>query len=181
LIQVDTTNVLFICTGSFNSIEEIVRQRVGERGLGFGATVDPKMEDKNALRAKVQHGDLIKYGMIPEFMGRIPVVVACDDLSVDALTEILWKPKNALVRQYERLFSMEGVRLRVTDGAVRAIAEEAFRRKSGARGLRSILEEVMLDVMYEIPSTEGVAECVMDESTIVNRDRPKLVREKKAS
>jgi len=181
LIQVDTTNVLFVCTGSFNGIEETVRQRVGERGLGFGATVDPKLEDKNALRAKVQHEDLIKYGMIPEFMGRIPVVVACDDLSVDALTEILWKPKNALIRQYERLFSMEAVRLRVTDEAIRAIAEEAFRRKSGARGLRSILEEVMLDVMYELPSMEGVVECVMDEPTIVKRDRPKLVREKKAS
>ena len=173
--------MLFICTGSFNGIEETVRQRTGERGLGFGATVDPKLEDRNALRAKVQHEDLIKYGMIPEFMGRIPVVVACDDLGVDALTEILWKPKNALIRQYERLFSMEGVRLRVTDGAIRAIADEAFRRKSGARGLRSIIEEVMLDVMYELPSLDGIVECVMDESTIVKRDRPKLVREKKAS
>jgi ATP-dependent Clp protease ATP-binding subunit ClpX len=181
LIQVDTTNVLFVCTGSFNGIEETVRQRIGERGLGFGATVDPKLEDKNALRAKVQHEDLIKFGMIPEFMGRIPVVVACDDLGVDALAEILWRPKNALVRQYQRLFAIEGVRLRVTDGAIRAIAEEAFRRKSGARGLRSIIEEVMLDVMYELPSLEGIVECVMDESTIVNRDRPKLVREKKAS
>ncbi len=181
LIQVDTTRVLFICTGSFNGIEDIVRQRVGEHGIGFGATVDPKLEDKNDLRAQVQHEDLIKFGMIPEFMGRIPVVVACDDLGVDALTKILWKPKNALVRQYERLFSMEGVRLRVTDGALSAIAEEAYRRKSGARGLRSIMEEVMLDVMYEIPSMEGIVECVMDEETITKRARPKLVMEKKAS
>jgi ATP-dependent Clp protease ATP-binding subunit ClpX len=154
---------------------------VGERGIGFGAEIDSRMEDKNALRAKVQHEDLIKYGMIPEFVGRLPIVVACDDLNVDALTEILWKPKNALVRQYQRLFQMEGVRLRVTDGAMRALAEEAFRRKSGARGLRAILEEVMLDVMYELPSLEGIAECVIDEPTIVKRDRPKLVREKKAS
>ena len=181
LIQVDTTNILFICTGSFTGVEDVIRRRVGERGIGFGAEIDSRMEDKNALRAKVQHEDLIKYGMIPEFVGRLPIVVACDDLNVDALTEILWKPKNALVRQYQRLFQMEGVRLRVTDGAMRALAEEAFRRKSGARGLRAILEEVMLDVMYELPSLEGIAECVIDEPTIVKRDRPKLVREKKAS
>ncbi len=181
LIQVDTTNILFICTGSFNGIEEIIHKRVGERGIGFGAEVDPKLEDKNALRAQVQHEDLIKFGMIPEFMGRIPIVVACDDLSVDALIEILWRPKNALTRQYEKLFAMEGVRLRITDEAIRAIAEEAFTRKSGARGLRSIIEEVMLDVMYEIPSLDGVVECVIEEHTIKERSRPRLIREKKAS
>ena len=181
LIQVDTTNVLFICTGSFTGVEEIVQNRTGERGLGFGATVDRKLEDTNELRAQTQHEDLIKYGMIPEFVGRIPVVVACDDLDVDALTQILWKPKNALIRQYQRLFQMEGVRLRVTQEALRAVADEAYRRKSGARGLRSIMEEVMLDVMYEIPSTDGVVECVIDESTITKRSRPKLIREKKAS
>jgi ATP-dependent Clp protease ATP-binding subunit ClpX len=159
----------------------MVRRRVGERGIGFGAVVDPKMEDRNALRAQVMHEDLLKYAMIPEFVGRIPIVVACDDLDVDSLVEILWKPKNALVRQYQRLFQMEGVRLRVSDGAMRALADEAFKRKSGARGLRAILEEVMLDVMYEIPSMEGILECVIDENTIVKRDRPKLIREKKAS
>ncbi len=181
LIQVDTTNILFICTGSFTGVEDQVRNRVGEKGLGFGATVDRNLEDKNALRAKVQHEDLIKYGMIPEFVGRIPIVVSCDDLDVDSLTKILWKPKNALVRQYQRLFEMEGVRLRVTPEAMRAVAEEAYRRKSGARGLRSIIEEVMLDVMYELPSLEGIVECVIDEPTIVDRSRPKLIREKKAS
>jgi ATP-dependent Clp protease ATP-binding subunit ClpX len=181
LIQVDTTNILFICTGSFIGIEDIVRRRVGERGIGFGATVDNRREDKNTLRAMTQHEDLVKYGMIPEFMGRIPVVVPCDDLAEDALVEILWRPKNALVRQYQRLLQMEGVRLKVTDTAMRAMAAEAFRRKSGARGLRSIMEEVMLDVMYEIPSLEGVVECVIDETTITKRDRPKLIREKKAS
>jgi ATP-dependent Clp protease ATP-binding subunit ClpX len=181
LIQVDTTNILFICTGSFTGVEDVVRRRVGERGIGFGAELNTKLEDKNALRALVAHEDLIRYGMIPEFVGRLPVVVACDELSEAALVEILWRPKNALVRQYQRLFQMEGVRLKVTDGALGALAAEAFRRKSGARGLRSILEEVMLDVMYEIPSLEGVVECVIDENTIVRRDRPKLVREKKAS
>ena len=181
LIQVDTTNILFICTGSFTGVEDQVRNRVGEKGLGFGATVDRNLEDQNALRARVQHEDLIKYGMIPEFVGRIPIVVSCDDLDVDALTKILWKPKNALIRQYQRLFEMEGVRLRVTPEAMRAVAEEAYRRKSGARGLRSIIEEVMLDVMYELPSLEGIVECVIDEPTIVERSRPKLIREKKAS
>jgi ATP-dependent Clp protease ATP-binding subunit ClpX len=181
LIQVDTANILFICTGSFTGIEEIVGRRVGERGIGFGATMDTRLENKNALRALVQHEDLIRYGMIPEFVGRLPVVVACDDLGEEDLVEILWRPKNALVRQYQRLFQMEGVRLRVTDPAMAALAAEAFRRKSGARGLRSILEEVMLDVMYEIPSLEGIAECVIDEATITKRERPKLVREKKAS
>ena len=181
LIQVDTTNVLFICTGSFNGIEDTVRSRVGERGMGFGATVDRRLEDVNALRAQVQHEDLIKYGMIPEFVGRIPVVVGCDDLDESALTEILWRPKNALIRQYQRLFQMEGVNLRVTDEAMKAVAAEAYRRKSGARGLRSIMEEVMLDVMYEIPSAEGVIECVIDEPTITKRSKPKLIREKKAS
>ena len=181
LIQVDTTNVLFICTGSFNGIEDTVRNRVGERGVGFGATVDRRLEDVNALRSQVQHEDLIKYGMIPEFVGRIPVVVSCDELNEDALTEILWSPKNALIRQYQRLFQMEGVNLRVTDEAMRAVAVEAYQRKSGARGLRSIMEEVMLDVMYEIPSAEGVIECVIDEPTITKRSKPKLIREKKAS
>ena len=181
LIQVDTTNILFICTGSFTGVEDQVRNRTGEKGLGFGATVDRNLEDKNALRAKVQHEDLIKYGMIPEFVGRIPVVVGCDDLDESALTEILWRPKNALIRQYQRLFQMEGVNLRVTDEAMKAVAAEAYRRKSGARGLRSIMEEVMLDVMYEIPSAEGVIECVIDEPTITKRSKPKLIREKKAS
>jgi len=181
LIQVDTTDILFIVTGSFNGIEEIIRRRVGERGLGFGAKIGRKEENKDALRALVRNEDLIKYGMIPEFMGRLPVIVPCDELDCDALTEILWKPKNALVRQYQRLFAMEGVKLRFTEDAMRAVAEEAYRRKSGARGLRAILEEVMLDVMYEIPSLSGVVECVVDRDVVVNRGQPLLVREKKAS
>jgi ATP-dependent Clp protease ATP-binding subunit ClpX len=143
--------------------------------------VDHKIEDLNALRAQVTHEDLTKFGMIPEFMGRLPIVVACDDLSIEALMQILVVPKNALIRQYQRLMQLENVQLTVTDNALRALSDEAFRRKSGARGLRSILEEVMLDVMYEIPSLDGVSECVIDEETITKRDRPKLLREKKAS
>jgi ATP-dependent Clp protease ATP-binding subunit ClpX len=181
LIQIDTTDILFICTGAFNGIEDIVRRRVGERGLGFGAAIGTAEDDKDALRSQARTEDLVKYGMIPEFMGRLPIIVACDELSVDALTEVLWKPKNALARQYERLFEMENVKLRFTEDALSAIAQEAHRRKSGARGLRAILEEVMLDVMYEIPSLTGVRECVVNRDVVVQRERPLLVREKKAS
>ena len=181
LIQIDTTNILFICSGSFNGLEEIVRRRLGERGLGFGAKVDPREEDLNTIRTKARTEDLIKYGMIPEFMGRLPVIVTCDDLSVEDLVEVLWRPKNSLMRQYQCLFGLEGVKLSFEKDAQTAIAEETHRRKSGARGLRSILEEVMLDVMYELPSLTGVTECIIDEGVIVNRTEPILVRTKKAS
>jgi ATP-dependent Clp protease ATP-binding subunit ClpX len=181
LIQIDTTDILFICTGAFNGLEDIVRRRVGERGLGFGASIGVAKDDKDQLRSAARTEDLIKFGMIPEFMGRLPIIVSCDELNVDALTEVLWRPKNAVARQYERLFDMVGVKLRFTDYALRAVAEEAHRRKSGARGLRAILEEVMLDVMYEIPSLTGVRECVVNRDVVVNRERPQLVREKKAS
>jgi ATP-dependent Clp protease ATP-binding subunit ClpX len=182
LIQIDTTDILFICTGAFNGLEDIVRRRLGQQGMGFGAAIGSKnKDDKDVLRAQARTEDMIKFGMIPEFMGRLPIIVSCDELNVDALTEVLWRPKNALARQYERLFEMEGVKLRFTDDALHAVAEEAHRRKSGARGLRAILEEVMLDVMYEIPSMTGVRECVVNREVVTNRERPQLVREKKAS
>ena len=181
LIQVDTTNILFVCTGAFNGLEEIVRRRIGKSGLGFGAAITKADESKNELRAMARTEDLIKFGMIPEFMGRLPIIVGADELYVDDLDEILWKPKNALSKQYERLLEMEGVKLRFTEDALRGVAEEAARRKSGARGLRAILEEVMLDVMYEIPSLTGVVECVVTREVVVSRGRPQLIKEKKAS
>jgi len=183
LIQVDTTNILFVCTGAFNGLEDIVRRRVGQKGLGFGATLSAKNDiDKDELRALARTEDLIKYGMIPEFMGRLPILVSCDALDVDALTKVLWQPKNALAKQYQRLFELEGVKLSFTEDALRAIAEEAHRRKSGARGLRAIVEEVMLDVMYEIPSLTGVQECVVTREVVVLRERPQLIKDtKKAS
>ena len=183
LIQVDTTNILFVCTGAFNGVEDIVRRRVGQQGLGFGATLSAKNDiDKDELRALARTEDLIKYGMIPEFMGRLPILVSCDALDVDALTKVLWQPKNALAKQYQRLFELEGVKLSFTEDALRAIAEEAHRRKSGARGLRAIVEEVMLDVMYEIPSLTGVQECVVTREVVVLRERPQLIKDtKKAS
>jgi ATP-dependent Clp protease ATP-binding subunit ClpX len=180
LIQIDTTDILFICTGAFNGLEDIVRRRVGQRGLGFGANIGTAEDDKDALRAVSRAEDLIKFGMIPEFMGRLPVIVSCDTLDVDALTDVLWKPKNALARQYQRLFELENVKLTFTEEALRAVAEEANRRKSGARGLRAILEEIMLDVMYEIPSLTGVNECVVTRAVVENRERPELVLENKA-
>jgi ATP-dependent Clp protease ATP-binding subunit ClpX len=183
LIQVDTTNILFVCTGAFNGLEDIVRRRVGQKGLGFGAQLSAKNDiDKDELRALARTEDLVKYGMIPEFMGRLPILVSCDALDVDSLTKVLWQPKNALAKQYQRLFELEGVKLSFTEEALRAIAEEAHRRKSGARGLRAIVEEVMLDVMYEIPSLTGVQECVVTREVVVNRERPQLIKDtKKAS
>jgi ATP-dependent Clp protease ATP-binding subunit ClpX len=183
LIQVDTVNILFVCTGAFNGLEDIVRRRVGQKGLGFGATLSAKNDiDKDELRALARTEDLIKYGMIPEFMGRLPILVSCDALDVDSLTKVLWQPKNALAKQYQRLFELEGVKLSFTEEALKAIAEEAHRRKSGARGLRAIVEEVMLDVMYEIPSLTGVQECVVTREVVTLRERPQLIRDtKKAS
>jgi ATP-dependent Clp protease ATP-binding subunit ClpX len=183
LIQVDTTNILFVCTGAFNGLEDVVRRRVGQKGLGFGAQLSAKNDiDKDELRALARTEDLVKYGMIPEFMGRLPIIVSCDALDVDALTKVLWQPKNALAKQYQRLFELEGVKLSFTEDALRAIAEEAHRRKSGARGLRAIVEEVMLDVMYEIPSLTGVQECVVTREVVVQRERPQLIKDtKKAS
>jgi ATP-dependent Clp protease ATP-binding subunit ClpX len=183
LIQVDTTNILFVCTGAFNGLEDIVRRRVGQKGLGFGAQLSAKNDiDKDELRSLARTEDLVKYGMIPEFMGRLPILVSCDALDVDSLTKVLWQPKNALAKQYQRLFELEGVKLSFTEEALRAIAEEAHRRKSGARGLRAIVEEVMLDVMYEIPSLTGVQECVVTREVVVNRERPQLIKDtKKAS
>jgi ATP-dependent Clp protease ATP-binding subunit ClpX len=181
LIQIDTTDILFICTGAFNGIEDIVRRRVGQRGLGFGAAIGGQEDDKDSLRRAVRTEDLIKFGMIPEFMGRLPVIVSCDQLDVEALTEVLWRPRNALAKQYQRLFELEGVKLTFRPDALNAIATEATRRASGARGLRAILEEVMLDVMYEIPSLSGVKECVVTREVVESRGRPELVLESKAA
>jgi len=181
LVQINTSQVLFICTGSFNGLEEIVRRRLGDRGIGFGAQVRPPEDDLDAIRSLARTEDLIRYGLIPEFMGRLPVIVSCDALSIDDLVDVLWQPKNSLVKQYQYLFSLEGVKLVFADGALKAIAEEAHRRKSGARGLRSIMEEVMLDIMYELPSMSDVTECVIDEQTVKTRGRPILVEKKKAS
>jgi ATP-dependent Clp protease ATP-binding subunit ClpX len=180
-IQVDTSNILFICGGAFVGLDGVVEQRIGKKTLGFGAEVMGAKERKiGHVLGLVEPEDLIKYGMIPEFVGRLPVVAVLDELDEAALVRILTEPKNSLVRQYQKLLSFDNVRLRFTDGALSAIAKRAIQRKSGARGLRAILEEIMLDVMYEIPSQKGIKECLINEDTIQKKERPILVYEKQA-
>jgi ATP-dependent Clp protease ATP-binding subunit ClpX len=177
-IKIDTTNILFICGGAFTHLENIIQARIGVRGLGFGAQVVSKKERRvGEILAEVQPEDLIKFGMIPEFVGRLPVIATLDELTEDEMVRILVEPKNALVKQYQKLFEMEKVKLRFTDAALRAIAKEALRRKSGARGLRAIMESIMLDVMYEIPSIRGVKECVVDEDVVLRGHKPMLIFE----
>jgi ATP-dependent Clp protease ATP-binding subunit ClpX len=178
-IQVDTSNVLFIVGGAFCGIEQIIRRRVGVKGLGFGAKIERKEEASlGELLARIEPTDLVKFGMIPEFVGRIPIIATLSDLSEDDLVTILTQPRNALTKQYVKLFEIEKVKLTFTKEALRATAREAMRRKSGARGLRSILEQAMLDIMYDVPYREGVKECKITEGVIVNKEPPLLSFEK---
>jgi ATP-dependent Clp protease ATP-binding subunit ClpX len=177
-IKVDTTNILFICGGAFNNLEGIIKSRIGVKALGFAAEIKKKEERKlGEILVQVQPEDMIKFGMIPEFVGRLPVVATLHELSEDELVEIMLEPKNALVKQYQKLFGMENVTLRFTDGALRAVAQEAMRRNSGARGLRSILENIMLDMMYEIPSQPDIRECVISEEVVAHKEPPLLLYE----
>jgi len=178
-LQVDTTNILFICGGAFVGIDEIIGQRTGKRALGFKTDI-PQQKQAGNILGMIQPEDLLKYGIIPELIGRLPVIANLEELNEDALIQILTKPKNAIVKQYQKLLSFDGVRLFFSDGALHAIARKAIERKTGARGLRAILEEVMLDVMYEIPSQQGIKECIVNEETIQKREKPILVYEKKA-
>jgi ATP-dependent Clp protease ATP-binding subunit ClpX len=175
-LQIDTANILFICGGAFCDLEQIIERRVGVKGMGFGVDMARRLNrNRGEILSLVQAEDLIQFGLIPEFVGRLPVVATLDALAEDALIDILTKPKNALVRQFEKLFEFEEVRLRFSEGALRAVARQAYRRKSGARGLRSILEGVMLDLMYDIPSRDDVEECVINEEVIEQGTRPLLV------
>jgi ATP-dependent Clp protease ATP-binding subunit ClpX len=177
-VKVDTTNILFICGGTFNGLDQIVQRRLGSKAMGFGAKILPKEnKNKSELLKMVQPEDLIKFGLIPEFLGRLPVVATLDELSEASLIRILTEPKNALIKQFSKLFEMEGVNLRLTDSALSAIAKEAQKRKSGARGLRAILENCLLDIMYEIPSVKNVKECVISEDVILNKEEPILLYE----
>jgi ATP-dependent Clp protease ATP-binding subunit ClpX len=179
-VKVDTSNILFICGGTFNGLEKIIQRRIGSKVMGFGAEI-VKNNDKSIGETlqSIQPEDLIKYGMIPEFLGRLPVIATLDELSEKTLIRILKEPKNALIKQYIKLFEMEGVNLRFTDSALAAIAKESVKRKSGARGLRAILETSMLNIMYEIPSIENVKECVLSEDVILNKEDPILLYEQK--
>ncbi|MGE5129919.1 MAG: ATP-dependent Clp protease ATP-binding subunit ClpX [Sphingomonadaceae bacterium] len=176
-VQVDTTNILFICGGAFDGLERIVRNRTEKTGIGFGAEVRSPKNAKATydILKGVEPEDLIKYGLIPEFVGRLPVVAALEELDESALIQILTEPKNALVKQYQRLFMMEGVELEIRPAALNAVAKKALARKTGARGLRSILENVLLDTMYELPTLDNVSKVVVDESMITADGRPLLI------
>ena len=177
-VKVDTSNILFICGGTFTGLEQIIQRRLGSQIMGFGAKI-LKQEEKSIGETlqMVQPEDLIKYGLIPEFLGRLPVIATLGELNELALIRILKEPKNALIKQFSKLMEMEGVNLRFTDSALSAIAKEASKRKSGARGLRSIIESSMIDIMYEIPSMENVKECVIGEDTVINKEDPILLFE----
>ncbi len=178
-IQVDTSNILFVVGGAFCGLEQIIRRRVGVKGLGFGAKIERKEEASlGELLARVEPGDLVKFGMIPEFVGRLPIIATLADLSEEDLVTILTQPKNALVKQYVKLFELEKVKLSFTKESLRVTAREAMRRKSGARGLRAILEQAMLDIMYDVPYREGVKECKITEGVILNKEPPLLSFEK---
>jgi ATP-dependent Clp protease ATP-binding subunit ClpX len=180
-LQVDTSNILFICGGAFVGLEEIIRRRIGQKGMGFGADIRRKEEGSvSALLHEVQTEDLLKFGLIPEFVGRLPVIATLEELGEQDLVRILREPKNALTRQYQKLFEMETVHLKFTDGALTAIAREALKRKSGARGLRAILENTMLDVMYEIPSQPAIKEVLISEEVVTKREQPIVLYQKAA-
>jgi len=180
-LQVDTTNILFICGGAFVGLDQIVQRRIGQQTMGFAAAIKSKKEYKlGELLEQVQPEDLLKFGLIPEFIGRLPVIATLHELNEDALIDILTKPKNALVKQYQKLFEMDGVKLKFTKGALQAVAKEALLRQSGARGLRAILEHAMLDIMYEIPSRTGIKEVVVNEDVILKREPPLVVYQKEA-
>ncbi len=172
-LQVDTTNILFICGGAFGGLEQIIERRLGGKSLGFGADIQSKKQrNLTELLKHVEPEDILKFGMIPEFIGRLPIITALEELDETALVNILSQPKNALTKQYKKLFELDGVTLKFTDGALKAIAVEAIRRKAGARGLRSILESAMLDVMYEIPSRKTAREVLISEEVILKKSEP---------
>lgn len=177
-IKVDTRNILFICGGTFNGLEKIIRSRIGAKTMGFEADIRGQGElDLEKTLCLVQPEDLLKFGLIPEFIGRLPILASLGELSLAALVRILTEPKNAVVKQYEKLFEFEDVKLTFTKDALKGVAKEAIDRKSGARGLRAILEKVMLDIMYDLPSRSGVSECVIGEEVILSNDPPLLLYE----
>ena len=175
-IQIDTTNILFICGGAFDGIDKIIQDRIGKKTLGFGAKIQSSKEkDVGDILKNILPQDLLKFGLIPEFVGRLPIIVTLHSLDKNALIRILTEPKNALVKQYQKLFEMDDTLLEFEEGALEAIAEKAILRNTGARGLRAILEEIMLDVMYEIPSSTNVEKCIIKRETVENNSQPELI------
>lgn len=182
-IQLDTTNILFIVAGAFAGLDKVIAERVGKKGIGFGAEIDSKAErDESNLMAQVQPGDLVKFGLIPEFIGRLPIIAHVDDLDRDSMVRVLTEPKNSLVKQYQRLFAMDGAELTISAEALGEIADKAAERKTGARGLRAIMEELLVPVMYELPDREDVAEVVVTDAVVRGEAEPEFVaKDEKAS
>ena len=179
-IQFDTTNVLFICGGAFDGLDKIIQRRIGEKTIGFNSDIKKNTQDASSLLKLIQPEDLLKFGLIPEFIGRLPVTVTLEELSTDALVRIIKEPKNAILKQYKKLFSMDGVELEIEEDAVKRVAEKAIERKTGARGIRSILEKVMTDIMYEIPSRRDIKKCIVTRNTIDGVQGPNLLLEEEA-
>ncbi|MBA2873691.1 ATP-dependent protease ATP-binding subunit ClpX [Thermaerobacillus caldiproteolyticus] len=175
-IQIDTTNILFICGGAFDGIEPIIKRRLGKKVIGFGTDIQQENIDEKSLLSKVLPEDLLKFGLIPEFVGRLPVITSLEPLDEQALVDILTKPKNAIVKQYQKMLELDEVELEFEEEALREIAKKAIERKTGARGLRSIIEGIMLDVMFELPSREDVQKCVITAETVRGNMPPKLIR-----
>ncbi|KKK38271.1 ATP-dependent protease [Mesobacillus campisalis] len=176
-IQIDTANILFICGGAFDGIESIIKRRLGQKVIGFGSDTKEKDIDQKELLSKVLPEDLLRFGLIPEFIGRLPVIASLAQLDEEALVEILTKPKNALVKQYQKMLELDNVELEFEDDALREIAKKAIERKTGARGLRSIIEGIMLDVMFDLPSRDDIVKCVITQETVEQLSAPKLVLE----
>ena len=175
-IQVNTSNILFICGGAFEGLEKIVKDRIGKKSIGFGAVIDSNKEiDKYKVFEQLLPQDLLKFGLIPEFVGRLPIIATLEELDRDALIEILTKPKNALIKQYKKLFAMDNVELEFEDDAIGLIVDKAIERKTGARGLRSIIEEIMRDIMFEIPSNPKIEKCIITKETVENKEPPKII------
>jgi len=180
-VRIDTSDILFICGGTFNGLDKIISNRLGSKVIGFEADIKGQGDIKiNEIMAQVQPEDLVKFGLIPEFVGRIPITTTLDELSLDALVRILKEPKNALIKQYKKLFELENVKLSFTDEVLLAIAKDAIKRKSGARGLRAILETAMLDIMYDIPSFPEISECIINEEVVTKGESPLLLYENEA-
>ncbi len=176
-IQIDTTNILFICGGAFDGIEPIIKRRLGQKVIGFGSDIKQQEISQKELLSKVLPEDLLRFGLIPEFIGRLPVIASLEQLDEKALIEILTKPKNALVKQYQKMLELDGVELEFEDGALKEIAKKAIERKTGARGLRSIIEGIMLDVMFDLPSRDDITKCIITNETVAENSLPKLVLE----
>ena len=175
-IQIDTSNILFICGGAFEGLDNIIKDRIGKKSIGFGASIESKKDtNRTEILKQMLPQDLLKFGMIPEFVGRLPIVATLDALTKEALIDILTKPKNSLIKQYTKLVELDGVELEFEQDALEAVVEKAIERNTGARGLRSIIEEIMRDIMYDIPSNPKIAKCIITKDTVLNKAMPELI------